>query len=146
MTTPLLAAGGAVLVGAGLVTIATAFLAPAAVTTPPRFNALRLRAHARPAWARSSGGRVAVVVAAAAGVVVWVVTGLAVAAVILPAAAVVVPSLLRVPNAKRAIKRLEAMEEWTRNLAGVLTVGVGPGAGGHLQSAHRHQRPVARNG
>jgi Flp pilus assembly protein TadB len=45
--------------------------------------------------------------------------------VILPAGVAVVPSLLRVPDAKRAIKRLEAMEEWTRNLAGVLTVGVG---------------------
>jgi len=125
MTTPLLAAAGVVLVGAGLVTIASAFLAPVAVTSPPRFNALRLRARTRPAWARSSGGRVGVVAAAAAGVVVWVITGWAVAAVILPAAAAVVPSLLRVPDAKRAIKRLEAMEEWTRNLAGVLTVGVG---------------------
>jgi Flp pilus assembly protein TadB len=66
-----------------------------------------------------------VLVAAAIGVLVWVLTGWVVAAVILPAGAAVVPSLLRVPDAKRAIKRLEAMEEWTRNLAGVLTVGVG---------------------
>jgi Flp pilus assembly protein TadB len=37
----------------------------------------------------------------------------------------VLPSLLRAPDSKRVIARLEAMEEWTRNLAGVLTVGVG---------------------
>ncbi len=124
MTAPLLAAAGAVLVGAGLVTIVAAFRTPGAATTPPRFRDVHR-------WLRTATtvgrrrGRVGIGAAAGAGVLVWVLSGWAVAAVILPAAAAVVPSLLWVPDAKRTIKRLEAMEEWTRNLAGVLTVGVG---------------------
>jgi tight adherence protein B len=55
----------------------------------------------------------------------WLVTGWMVAAVVLPGAAAIVPTLLQVPDTRRTIKRLKAMEEWTRNLAGVLTVGVG---------------------
>jgi len=124
MTTPVVAAVGAVLVAAGLVTIGSAFRTPSTVTTPPRIPT-RHRILAR-RLARNRGQiRTGVLVAAAAGVLVWVFTGWAVAAVILPAGAAVVPALLRVPDAKRAIKRLEGMEEWTRNLAGVLTVGVG---------------------
>jgi Flp pilus assembly protein TadB len=121
---PLVAAAGAMLIGAGLLTIVAAFRAPTEVTTPSRFRDLRRRLRAVATVGQGSG-RTGVVAGAAAGLLVWVVTGWAVAAVILPAAAVIVPSLLRVPNAKRTISRLEAMEEWTRNLAGVLTVGVG---------------------
>lgn len=124
MTAPLLAAAGAVLIGAGLVIIAAAFRAPAGVTTPPRFRVMHRRLRAA-ATLGQRPRRAGVAVAAAAGVLVWVLSGWAVAAVILPAAAAVLPSLLWVPDAKRTIKRLEAMEEWTRNLAGVLTVGVG---------------------
>jgi Flp pilus assembly protein TadB len=121
---PLAATAGAMLIGAGLLTIVAAFRPPAKVTTPPRLGALRRWLRAVTTVSQGSG-RVGIVAAAAAGLLVWVLSGWAVAAVVLPAAAVVVPSLLRVPNAKRTIKRLEAMEEWTRNLAGVLTVGVG---------------------
>jgi Flp pilus assembly protein TadB len=121
---PLAAAAGVMLIGAGLVTIVAAFRAPADVTTPRRFRDVRRRLRAASAVSQRSG-RVGFGAAAAVGLLVWVLSGWAVAAVILPAAAVVVPSLLRVPNAKRTINRLEAREEWTRNLAGVLTVGVG---------------------
>jgi Flp pilus assembly protein TadB len=124
MTAPLLAAAGAVLIGTGLMIIASALRAPAGVTTPPRFRTMHRRIRAAATLGQRSG-RVGVAVAALAGVLVWVLSGWAVAAVILPAAAGVVPALLWVPDAKRTIKRLEAMEEWTRNLAGVLTVGVG---------------------
>lgn len=62
---------------------------------------------------------------AAAGVVAFVVTGWALALVAVPAAFVGLPILLSSASAQDRIVRLEAMEEWTRTLAGVLTVGVG---------------------
>jgi Flp pilus assembly protein TadB len=124
MTVPLVAAAGAILIGTGLLTIAAAFRTPATMARPPRLRALRRRLNTAAGVTRRPG-RVAIAMAAGVGLLVWVTTGWAVAAVVLPAGAAVVPSLLRVPDAKRAIKRLEAMEEWTRNLAGVLTVGVG---------------------
>ena len=60
-----------------------------------------------------------------AGVVVAALSGWWVAALVLPAAAAGLPVLLSAPPAAARIDRLEAMEEWTRALSGVLTVGVG---------------------
>lgn len=60
-----------------------------------------------------------------AGVVAWLVTGWVLAVVAVPVAAVGLPMLLSAGSAASRIQRLEAMEEWTRSLAGVLTVGVG---------------------
>ncbi|MFW6033596.1 MAG: type II secretion system F family protein [bacterium] len=122
MTAPVAAAAGAVLIAAGLLTIGAAFRTPATMTGPRRIPLWRRVASLRHPRAQRRTG---VLAAAVAGLLVWVLTGWAVAAVILPAGAAIVPSLLRIPDAKSAIKRLEAMEEWTRNLAGVLTVGVG---------------------
>lgn len=59
------------------------------------------------------------------GVVGWLVTGWALALVIAPVAVIGLPLLLAPPPSATRIARLEAMEEWTRSLAGVLTVGVG---------------------
>lgn len=59
------------------------------------------------------------------GVFGWLVTGWALAIVIVPVAAAGLPMLLSSGSAASRIQRLEAMEEWTRSLAGVLTVGVG---------------------
>lgn len=61
----------------------------------------------------------------AAGVVFWLVTSWVLALLLGPIAAVGLPMLLTAPDAADRIVRLEAMEEWTRSLAGVLTVGVG---------------------
>jgi len=58
------------------------------------------------------------------GVVVAVLTGWLVAAVVVPAAVAGLPLLLAAPP-RTPLDRLEAMEEWTRSLSGVLTVGVG---------------------
>lgn len=44
---------------------------------------------------------------------------------VVPAVAVLLPTLLVTSDAAADIARLEAMEEWSRALAGVLTVGVG---------------------
>ncbi len=60
-----------------------------------------------------------------AGVVAWLVTGWTLAVVAVPVAAIGLPMLLSAGSAASRIQRLEAMEEWTRSLAGVLTVGVG---------------------
>lgn len=59
------------------------------------------------------------------GVVAWLITGLPLALIAGPAAVVGLPMLLSAPSAVAHIERLEAMEEWTRSLASVLTVGVG---------------------
>jgi Flp pilus assembly protein TadB len=61
----------------------------------------------------------------AMGVIAWLVTGWVLALVVAPVAAVGLPMLLSAPPAAARIERLEAMEEWTRSLAGVLAVGVG---------------------
>lgn len=61
----------------------------------------------------------------AAGIVTFLVTGWVLALVIVPVAFVGLPILLSSSSAAQRIERLEAMEEWTRSLSGVLTVGVG---------------------
>lgn len=61
----------------------------------------------------------------AAGIVALLVTGWVLALVIVPVAFVGLPILLSSSSAAQRIERLEAMEEWTRSLSGVLTVGVG---------------------
>lgn len=60
-----------------------------------------------------------------AGVVAFLVTGWVLALIVVPVAFVGLPVLLSSSSAAARIERLEAMEEWTRSLSGVLTVGVG---------------------
>lgn len=69
--------------------------------------------------------RILVVAGCAAGVVAYFVTGWVLALVLVPVAFVGLPVLLSSSSAAARIERLEAMEEWTRSLSGVLTVGVG---------------------
>lgn len=59
------------------------------------------------------------------GLLVAVLTGWWLAVLVGPAAVVGLPILLSAPPSSARIDRLEAMEEWTRSLSGVLTVGVG---------------------
>lgn len=66
-----------------------------------------------------------IVIGVAGGCVAWLVTGWALALVAVPLACVGVPMLLSNSGAAARIDRLEAMEEWTRSLSGVLTVGIG---------------------
>jgi len=60
-----------------------------------------------------------------AGVVTALFTGWLIAIVLVPAAMAGLPLLLSKPPAGGQINRVEAMEEWTRSLAGVLGGGVG---------------------
>jgi Flp pilus assembly protein TadB len=69
--------------------------------------------------------RTLILVGLAAGVLVAVLTGWLVAVLLVPAAVAGLPVLLSAPPAASKIDRLEAMEEWTRSLSGVLTVGIG---------------------
>jgi len=75
--------------------------------------------------ALSPRSRVALAVSLGVGVLLALLTGWLAAVVILPAAALGLPYLLSAPPAEARIRRVEAMEEWTRSLAGVLGAGVG---------------------
>ncbi|MFT4083930.1 MAG: type II secretion system F family protein [Nocardioides sp.] len=61
----------------------------------------------------------------AVGMVAFLITGWVLALLVVPIAFVGLPLLLSSSSAAQRIARLEAMEEWTRSLSGVLTVGVG---------------------
>lgn len=93
-------------------------LRPAAV--PPRQST---RARRRLGPARRT--RLLLLAGAALGLVGWLITGWILALVIAPIAVIGLPILLSAPPAATQIARLEAMEEWTRSLSGVLTVGIG---------------------
>ncbi|WP_243763438.1 type II secretion system F family protein [Allobranchiibius sp. CTAmp26] len=69
--------------------------------------------------------RALLLVGAGAGLTVALLTGWFVAIVAVPAFIVGLPVLLAAPPSTVEIGRLEALEEWTRSLSGVLTVGVG---------------------
>jgi Flp pilus assembly protein TadB len=69
--------------------------------------------------------RLLLLAGAALGLVGWLITGWILALVIAPIAVIRLPILLSAPPAATQIARLEAMEEWTRSLSGVLTVGIG---------------------
>lgn len=73
----------------------------------------------------SPRNRVTLAVALGVGVLLALLTGWLAAVLILPAAALGLPYLLSAPPAEARIRRVEAMEEWTRSLAGVLGAGVG---------------------
>jgi Flp pilus assembly protein TadB len=76
-------------------------------------------------FAISSRTRMFLLMGIGLGIMGWIVTGWVLALAIAPVAVIGLPALLSAPPAATQIKRLEAMEEWTRSLAGVLTVGIG---------------------
>jgi len=64
-------------------------------------------------------------IGSAVGVLVALWTGWLIAVVLAPAVLAGLPVLLSAPAAAAKINRIEAMEEWSRSLSGVLTVGIG---------------------
>ncbi|NMR21470.1 type II secretion system F family protein [Cellulomonas fimi] len=95
-------------------------------TRPVREPALRRSsALARRLAGASSRTRLVLAVSFGSGLLIALLAGWVAAVVILPAAALGLPYLLAAPPTATTIRRLEAMEEWTRNLAGVLSSGVG---------------------
>ncbi len=120
--TGLLAALAGALVAAGLLGVISALRrrpveSPA---SPHRTPVVLLRVRGIPLRTR-----VLALVGVAAGVLVAVMSGWLVAIVAVPLAVVGLPCLLNPATETAQIERLEALAEWTRNLAGVLTVGVG---------------------
>ncbi|QZN87027.1 type II secretion system F family protein [Cellulomonas sp. C5510] len=109
------------LVVAGLIGAVLA-LRPRPVREPV---ARRPSALARRVRATSSRTRLVLVVSIGGGLLLALLTGWVAAVLILPAAALGLPYLLAAPPTAATVRRLEAMEEWTRNLAGVLSSGVG---------------------
>ncbi len=93
-------------------------LRPAAV--PPRQST-----RARRSRGPTRRTRLLLLAGGALGLVGWLITGWILALVIAPIAVIGLPILLSAPPAATQIARLEAMEEWTRSLSGVLTVGIG---------------------
>lgn len=121
MTALLAALSGALVTAGVLGVIASLRPRPVAPPTNPRRTAA-LRRRVRKIPTRTG---VLALVGFGAGALVAVLSGWLVAVVAIPLAVVGLPSLLRSPAETAQIERLEAMAEWTRNLAGVLTVGVG---------------------
>ena len=121
MTALLSALSGALVTAGVLGVIASLRPRPVAPPTNPRRTAALLRRVRR----IPTRTRVLALVGFGAGALVAVLSGWLVAVVAIPLAVVGLPSLLRSPAETAQIERLEAMAEWTRNLAGVLTVGVG---------------------
>ncbi len=123
--TPLVpAVGGGLFVAGVLLAVAGMRRAPVAdrSSTPPR---RRPHVVARMAGA-SRLTKISFVAGLAAGLAVALWTGWLLALVLAPLAFVGIPFLLRGPaSATAQIRKLEALEEWTRALAGQLTVGNG---------------------
>jgi Flp pilus assembly protein TadB len=75
--------------------------------------------------ALTSRTRILLLLGVGLGLLGWAITGWVLALIIAPVAVIGLPALLSAPPAATQINRLEAMEEWTRSLSGVLTVGIG---------------------
>ena len=86
---------------------------------PPRPTASSTR------FAMSRRSRLTLLAGLGGGLLAWQITGWVLAIVVVPVAVLGLPALLSGSDAKTQILKLEAMAEWTRALASVLTVGIG---------------------
>lgn len=117
ISVPLLASVCAALVLGGLLLIVDgAMKRPPAPPKPPARQRNRRRRLTGPQKAMGA-------VAAVAGLVIAITTGFVLAVVILPVAVLLLPTLLSDGGTSRTIKRLEAIEDWSRHMAGRLGVG-----------------------
>jgi tight adherence protein B len=127
--TPLIAAvvgsalvGGVVLAVLGFVAVPDASR-PGTAKAAPRPIAALLGDHLPPSSRRRRrlwlGGSVI------GGVLIWLLSGWALGVVVFPLLVVGVPLLLSSPPTATDVDRLTAVEQWTRGMSGVLTVGSG---------------------
>lgn len=123
---PLIAAVAAMALIGGVILL-TVGLRKAPVTTAPpkRRSSLQRYSHLLGTDRRSQRLRAAGGVGLLLGLLLAVLQGWLVAIIILPAAFVGIPMLLMTGEGKKTIERIEALEEWTRSLAGVIGAGVG---------------------
>ena len=116
------ALGGALVVAGIIGVILGVRRTPVAPPAPRRRNQSRLSSR----WAgMERRTKILALAGLIAGALIYLFTGWLIAVVLVPLAAVGLPTLLSAPPSAARIDRLEALEEWTRALAGVLTVGVG---------------------
>lgn len=123
MNTLLAALAGAMIVGGTLIGIYGMIprpVPPPRPKRPPRSDRLVRWWRGLPPWQRWAS-----IAALLAGIVIMFATGWVIAVPILPVAVLGLPALLMVTSADRQIARMDAIAEWTRNLAGVLTAGQG---------------------
>ncbi|GAA2028587.1 hypothetical protein GCM10009740_17760 [Terrabacter terrae] len=125
--TPLIPAVAGALVVAGLLGLVLGLRRRPVASNTPRRRALPGSPGSR--WSRSAGAsrrtQRLLLAGVAIGVLVATLTGWVVALLIVPATLAGLPYLLSSPESAHQIERLEAMEEWTRSLSGILTAGVG---------------------
>ncbi|RPF28574.1 Flp pilus assembly protein TadB [Georgenia muralis] len=103
--------------GLGLVAIVAGLIPTPPAPPRPKANGVRL--------AVSRRARLMLLAGLGGGVLAWQITGWVLALVVVPVAALGLPALLSGSDVQSQIAKLEAMAEWTRSLAGVLTVGIG---------------------
>lgn len=115
--------GGVLLVALGSRRVPDGGRPPNAGRSRPRPLATALGDHLPPVSRRRR--RLLLATAAAGGVAVWLLSGWALAVVVLPLLVVGVPTLLSSPPSATDVDRLTAIEQWTRGMSGVLTVGSG---------------------
>lgn len=116
----LAALGGALLLG-GFLTLVLALIPHVPQPRRVRQQSVWLRRLRR----MSRTTRLLLMVGFGVGVVLALLTGWVVALVIAPALIAGIPALLSPPAARAEINRLQALEEWTRGLSGILISGVG---------------------
>ncbi|WP_270888893.1 type II secretion system F family protein [Pedococcus sp. 5OH_020] len=123
--TPLVPAVAGALVVAGLLGVVAGLRSRPAPPPAPQRSAIVKGAALGRLAALDRRTRLLLAAGAAVGVAVALLTGWIIAIPLVPAAAAGVPVLLSAPPSASKIHRLEAMEEWTRSLSGILTAGVG---------------------
>ena len=118
----IIAATAGALIVAGLLGLAAEVAGVEIVPRRARRNVV-----ARASWWQRATPRTRrlIVAAAVVGVMLWLLTGWVLAVVLVPVAVLLVPWLMSAPEGARDIERLEALEEWTRALSGILTAGQG---------------------
>ena len=120
--TPLIPALAGALIVAGLIGIFVGLRpVPVDEAIPPRRRS-RLRSRLAKMDRRT---RILALVGLAAGVLIYLITGWLIALIVGPIAGVGLPVLLATNNNMAEIKKLEALEEWTRSLSGSLIAGSG---------------------
>lgn len=106
----------AALVGAGIVVAVLGFMPAAPASTKPRSTSNTPKVK-RSTWIK-------IVVGAAIGLVAAILSGWVILIALIPLALVGLPYLLGSGTDIAGIKKLDALEEWTRSLSGILGAGV----------------------